>query len=71
MIIHNYSGYASCICMGYEYEVGCWTYVDKYQEGLALLDVGHNVPNEEAMNALMRIEKQGMTLLLGGCKLMK
>ncbi|KAI3735252.1 hypothetical protein L6452_14744 [Arctium lappa] len=29
-----------------------------YQESLALLDVGDSVPNKEAMEALMKVEKQ-------------
>ncbi|KAJ9558805.1 hypothetical protein OSB04_013419 [Centaurea solstitialis] len=43
---------------GYESKMDCRTYVDKYQESLTLLDGGHNVLNDEAINALMRIEKQ-------------
>ncbi|KAJ9558807.1 hypothetical protein OSB04_013421 [Centaurea solstitialis] len=35
------------------------TYVDRYVESLALLDVGDSVPNKEAMKALMMIENQG------------
>ncbi|KAJ9558656.1 hypothetical protein OSB04_013270 [Centaurea solstitialis] len=34
------------------------TYVDRYVESLALLDVGDSVPNKEAMKALMMIENQ-------------
>ncbi|KAJ9536011.1 hypothetical protein OSB04_un000827 [Centaurea solstitialis] len=60
MIIHNYSGCASCICARYEYKMDCTTYVEKYQESLTLLDIGHNVLNKEAINALMRIEKQAL-----------
>ncbi|KAJ9558534.1 hypothetical protein OSB04_013148 [Centaurea solstitialis] len=47
IILYNYSGYASCICQGYEPGLRCTTYVDKYQESLALLDVGDSVSNEE------------------------
>ncbi|KAJ9558657.1 hypothetical protein OSB04_013271 [Centaurea solstitialis] len=34
------------------------TYVHRYEESLALLDVGDSVPNREAMEALMMIENQ-------------
>ncbi|KAI3697294.1 hypothetical protein L6452_30206 [Arctium lappa] len=42
----------------------CRTFVDRYQESLALLDVGDSVPNNEAMEALMKVEKQGMMNLI-------
>jgi len=47
IIVYNYSGHASCICPGYESDTHRWTYVDKYQESLALLDVGPSVANED------------------------
>ncbi|KAJ9536010.1 hypothetical protein OSB04_un000826 [Centaurea solstitialis] len=34
------------------------TYVYRYEESLALVDVGDSIPNKEAMKALMMIEKQ-------------
>ncbi|KAJ9558593.1 hypothetical protein OSB04_013207 [Centaurea solstitialis] len=46
MIVYNNSEYASCICPGYESgsrSRSRTTYVEKYQESLALLDVGHSV----------------------------
>ncbi|KAJ9558602.1 hypothetical protein OSB04_013216 [Centaurea solstitialis] len=55
IIVYNCSGYASCICSGHESGWHCRNYVDKYEESLALLDVGHSVSDEEAMKALMMI----------------
>ncbi|KAJ9558554.1 hypothetical protein OSB04_013168 [Centaurea solstitialis] len=47
-------------------EEGCYsnskTCVDRYEESLALLDVGDSIPNKEAMEALMMIQNQGMRL---------
>ncbi|KAJ9558492.1 hypothetical protein OSB04_013106 [Centaurea solstitialis] len=48
MVIHNSSGCVACICTGYESdEMDCMSYVDKYQESLALLDVGYSVSDAE------------------------
>ncbi|KAJ9558592.1 hypothetical protein OSB04_013206 [Centaurea solstitialis] len=55
MIVYNYSGHASCICMGYKSEMDFMTYVDKWQESLALLDVGYSDSDEEALKALMKL----------------
>ncbi|KAJ9558603.1 hypothetical protein OSB04_013217 [Centaurea solstitialis] len=53
IILYNYSGHAFCICPGY---VSLYkTYVDKYQESLALLDVGYSDSSEEVMEALLNM----------------
>ena len=65
MFNHN-EGYYVYVFRGCEEEdfdcIDDRTYVDRYEESLALLDVGDSVPNKEAMETLMTIEKQGMRL---------
>ncbi|KAJ9558346.1 hypothetical protein OSB04_012960 [Centaurea solstitialis] len=61
IIFNHYEG--NCVyvfrdCLEEDY-VDYRTYVDRYEESLALLDVGDSVPNKEAMEALMMIENQG------------
>ncbi|KAJ9558529.1 hypothetical protein OSB04_013143 [Centaurea solstitialis] len=62
MFNHNEGSYVNVFGDSVEEGFDCRTYVDRFQESLALLDVGDSVPNEEAMEALMMIEKQGMRL---------
>ncbi|KAJ9558806.1 hypothetical protein OSB04_013420 [Centaurea solstitialis] len=52
-VYNYYSGYACRIYPGNEPTVSCWTYVDNYQESLALLDVGHSVSGEVTKEALL------------------
>ncbi|KAJ9557981.1 hypothetical protein OSB04_012595 [Centaurea solstitialis] len=54
IMINNNEGYYVYVCRDcVEEDFDCRTYVDRYEESLALLDVGDSVPNKEAMEALM------------------
>ncbi|KAJ9558610.1 hypothetical protein OSB04_013224 [Centaurea solstitialis] len=71
IIFNHYEGnyvYVFRDCLEEDY-VDYRTYVDRYEESLALLDVGDSVPNKEAMEALMMIEMQGMMIEMQGMRL--